>query len=156
MRQLRSAHRGQSIIQDAQSINVVLDYHNILTTTTRPPTAAKALVWSPRAGPPTQTLVLPRPPTSRPEGISRPFPPSTSTTHSTRDAVPTTRRTACRTDGVQNARPPSPTRRDHPTHESRTTRVSTSRGQAPLGLSHPPVSTSPSLHQSHSTPPTPP
>ena len=102
---------------------------------TRPPTAAKASVWSPRAGPPTSTLVLPRPPTSRPEGISRRSLTNTSPATSTSDAVPTLRRTACRTDHVQMHDSSHDLTR--PPHESRTSRVSTTGGQAPPGLSPP-------------------
>ena len=52
-------------------------------------------------GPPTAANLASR-------GDQPPFLPSTSLTTSTRDAVPTRRRTACRTDDVQNARPLRP------------------------------------------------
>ena len=52
-------------------------------------------------GPPTAANLASR-------GDQPPFPPSTSLTTSTRDAVPTRRRTACCTDDVQNARPLRP------------------------------------------------
>ena len=52
-------------------------------------------------GPPTAANLASR-------GDQPPFLPSTSLTTSTRDAVPTRRRTAYRTDDVQNARPLRP------------------------------------------------
>ena len=52
-------------------------------------------------GPPTAANLASR-------GDQPPFLPSTSLTTSTRDAVPTRRRTACCTDDVQNARPLRP------------------------------------------------